>query len=216
MKICRRISPSDGPVTIGNFLQPSTDQAAYAGNTFVSAILRVAQLTLIANTSEKQDRFSEVLECFENEMGNLSDEQQQCSTQMMFWVKVLTSEAKFGEAPKFCLYMAKLEEQKRLLFRSSLGESPLPEEKNRPLVGFIFFNQAHPLRNISRLMKVFEYLDSCSPEFQEKLFQPIARDDFAADSLFARARLSEYNANTTRAEIHKPIFSSLESYANNW
>lgn len=193
-----------------------TDKSAYERNTFVSAIFRGAQLVLLAHSTEKQDRFSEVLKCFEREVELLLSKDQICSTRLMIMVKVLTSEAKFGEIPQFWLYLSKLEEWEKKTFSDVSDSTSIPQEKNLPLVGFIFIHQVRQLQNISTLKSVFEYLDSCLPEFREKLLRPIFRDDFEVDLIFAGAWLSEHKANTINSDVHEPVFSTLESYARNW
>ncbi len=193
-----------------------TDKVAYQENTFVSAIFRGAQLILLAHSTENQERFLEVLKCFESEVKLLFDDEQICSTRMMIMTKVLTSEAKFGEVPQFWLYLPKLEEWQRQLFSDVSGTKSLPQEESLPLVGFIFFNQVRQLKNIATLNRVFEYLDLCKPEFREKLLRPAFRDDFDVDLIFAGAWLSEHKESTINPGLHEPVFSALESYARNW
>ncbi|MDO9104518.1 MAG: hypothetical protein Q7U57_06105 [Methylovulum sp.] len=197
-----------------------TDRFAYEDDPNVSQMFRGVQLLLLCHMEEKNEKFSDVLKSFEAESNRVDNIAGRNILTLAVYVKLLLTTSKFGAIPHFWNLIYKLdvlfESQEEYLPDHLSNETISDEIDGVPLLGFMFINQAQQIKQISELLPVFEFVNSCSLKLRQKLFKLFNKQEFEVDVLVMGAWLGEYDAKTINPSIHSAVFVRLEELAKSW
>ncbi|MCX7098077.1 MAG: hypothetical protein NTV43_09275 [Methylococcales bacterium] len=197
-----------------------TDRYAYEDDPEVSQIFRGVQLLFLCHIEEKNEKFSDVLKCFEAESNRVDNIAGRNMLTLTVYVKLLLTTSKFGAIPNFWDLIYKFDvlfESQQEYLPDHFSNETIPDEIDGvPLLGFMFLNQAHQIKQIAELLSVFEFLNSCSLKLRQKLFKPFDKQEFDVDVLVMGAWLGEYDAKTINPSIHCAVFARLEEFAKSW
>lgn len=197
-----------------------TDTFAYKDDPAVNQMFRGAQLVLVCQQEETQEKVMEILACFEAESNHVEHEAMRDLMIFGVYGALLSSEPKFGSLPFFWKLIHELHllcEKLKKHMPQELSDMFIDKERNgMAFWGFLFMNQTRQIRQINELLPVFEFLDSCDPPFRQKLLKPYSKPEITTDMLFYKPCLKEHEAGTINPPDHSVVFTRLEEFSNSW
>lgn len=197
-----------------------TDSSAYPSEPAINQMFRGAQLILLNQESDRGQKFSDALICFEREALEVEDASIRTSMSMLVYSRILLQTSKAGLGIGFLDIISKLnkilDNEDSSLPSDMVEQMAIPGSDGVEAIGFMFLNQSNKISRIHDLLAVFQYLDRSPPALREKLLRAFHHDDFEIDMLVNSAWLREHDADTIDASTHVPIFARLEEYATSW
>lgn len=196
-----------------------TDRPLYQADLYLSVLLRLAQLLLVANEADSDAaRTREIWDALHRELKLVEGRDGAEVLELMVLSKSVTAMTGRWTASELISYLYRTYEIARTTEHDELRSAynVRHEGQQTSSFGIMFLTHAQAFKKISDTLEAFTAINRYPQAFRQELFAALSLREMDSEMYINGPWLKEHSADTIDAALHAPMYLQMANMARSW